>query len=55
MITTLKKNHIHFLEQDNKHNFKIEFVGKKGIINTYTDNSNNHKILLCWWAIHWSL
>jgi DNA topoisomerase-1 len=43
-ITTLKKNHIHFLEQDNKHNFKIEFVGKKGIINTYTDNSNNHKI-----------
>jgi DNA topoisomerase-1 len=43
-ITTLKKNHIHFLEQDNKHNFKIEFVGKKGIVNTYTDNSNNYKI-----------
>jgi len=35
-ITTLKKEHIHFLP-NNK--FKIEFIGKKGIVNTYTDNN----------------
>ena len=35
-ITTLKKEHIHFLP-NNK--FKIEFNGKKGIVNTYTDNN----------------
>lgn len=49
-ITTLKKEHIHFLDKNNngsnsgsksgsKSQFKIEFVGKKGIINTYTDNN----------------
>ena len=46
-ITTLKKKHIHFLDKDN---FKIEFVGKKGIINNYTDDnikiSNILKILI---------
>ena len=46
-ITTLKKEHIHFLP-NNK--FKIEFIGKKGILNTYTDNnpiiSNLFKILI---------
>jgi len=35
-ITTLKKEHIHFLP-NNK--FKIEFIGKKGIVNTYTDDN----------------
>ena len=35
-ITTLKKEHIHFLPNNN---FKIEFIGKKGIVNTYTDNN----------------
>lgn len=35
-ITTLKKEHIHFLP-NNK--FKIEFIGKKGILNTYTDDN----------------
>jgi DNA topoisomerase-1 len=44
-ITTLKKEHIHFLDKNNKNNknnnnkFKIEFIGKKGILNTYTDNN----------------
>ena len=41
-ITTLKKQHIHFLDKNkngSKNTFKIEFVGKKGIINTYTDNN----------------
>ena len=41
-ITTLKKEHIHFLDKNksgSKSTFKIEFVGKKGIINTYTDNN----------------
>ena len=41
-ITTLKKEHIHFLDKNksgSKSIFKIEFVGKKGIINTYTDNN----------------
>ena len=37
-ITTLKTEHIHFLEKD-KSKFKIEFVGKKGIVNTYTDKN----------------
>jgi len=35
-ITTLKKDHIHFLP---KNKFKIEFIGKKGIVNTYTDDN----------------
>ena len=35
-ITTLKKKHIHFLA-NNK--FKIEFIGKKSIVNSYTDDN----------------
>ena len=44
-ITTLKKEHIHFLDGDK---FKIEFIGKKGIVNTYTDNNSiiNHLLKL---------
>ena len=39
-ITTLKKEHIHFLAKNNSNSkFKIEFIGKKGILNTYTDNN----------------
>jgi DNA topoisomerase-1 len=47
-ITTLKKEHIHFLgtgkEKESK--FKIEFVGKKSIINTYTDKNSQISNLL---------
>jgi DNA topoisomerase-1 len=47
-ITTLKKEHIHFLgtgkEKESK--FKIEFVGKKGILNTYTDKNSQISNLL---------
>ena len=50
-ITTLKKEHIHFLAKNNSNSkFKIEFIGKKGILNTYTDNnpiiSNILKVLI---------
>jgi DNA topoisomerase-1 len=52
-ITTLKKEHIFFLgtgKSGDSSKFKIEFVGKKGIINTYTDKnqqiSNLLKILI---------
>ena len=41
-ITTLKKEHIHFLgtsKSGDASKFKIEFVGKKGILNTYTDKN----------------
>jgi len=41
-ITTLKKEHIKFTN-DNK--FKIEFVGKKGIVNSYTDNNPKSSIV----------
>lgn len=43
-ITTLKKEHIKFFPRSNK--FKIEFIGKKGILNSYTDdNKKINKIL----------
>ena len=42
-ITTLKKEHIHFLGTGK---FKVEFVGKKGIINTYTDKNSQISDLL---------
>lgn len=45
-ITTLKKEHIHFLGKDTSSKFKIEFVGKKGIINTYTDKNSQISDLL---------
>lgn len=47
-ITTLKKEHIHFLgkEKEKESKFKIEFVGKKGIINTYTDKNSQIANLL---------
>jgi DNA topoisomerase-1 len=41
-ITTLKKEHIVFT-QNNK--FKIEFIGKKGILNSYTDNNPKGNIV----------
>ena len=41
-ITTLKKEHIVFMK-NNK--FKIEFVGKKGIVNSYTDNNSKSNII----------
>ena len=41
-ITTLKKEHIIFTK-NNK--FKIEFVGKKGILNSYTDNNPKANIV----------
>ena len=41
-ITTLKKEHIIFTK-NNK--FKIEFVGKKGILNSYTDNNPKANII----------
>ena len=48
-ITTLKKEHIKFLgtgKSVDASKFKIEFVGKKGIINTYTDNNKQISNLL---------
>ena len=48
-ITTLKKEHIHFLgtgKASDASKFKIEFVGKKGIINTYTDKNSQISNLL---------
>lgn len=45
-ITTLKKEHIQFLGKDKSSKFKIEFVGKKGIINTYTDKNSQISDLL---------
>ena len=48
-ITTLKKEHIHFLgtgKTGGNSKFKIEFVGKKGIINTYTDKNSQISDLL---------
>jgi len=41
-ITTLKKDHIVFT---NNNKFKIEFVGKKGILNSYTDNKPKANIV----------
>jgi len=37
-ITTLKTDHIKFLDKS-KNKFTIQFVGKKGIVNTYTDDN----------------
>ena len=48
-ITTLKKEHIHFLgtgKSNDASKFKIEFVGKKGIVNTYTDKNSQISDLL---------
>ena len=48
-ITTLKKEHIHFLgtgKSSDASKFKIEFVGKKGIINSYTDKNSQISNLL---------
>jgi len=48
-ITTLKKEHIHFLgtgKTGGNSKFKIEFVGKKGIVNTYTDKNSQISNLL---------
>jgi len=41
-ITTLKKDHIVFT---NNNKFKIEFIGKKGILNSYTDNNPKSNIV----------
>jgi DNA topoisomerase-1 len=41
-ITTLKKEHILFT---NNNKFKIEFIGKKGILNSYTDNNPKSNIV----------
>ena len=39
-ITTLKKEHIKFYPNTkNVSKLTIEFIGKKGILNTYTDNN----------------
>ena len=48
-ITTLKKEHIQFLgtgKSSDANKFKIEFVGKKGILNTYTDKNSQISNLL---------
>ena len=48
-ITTLKKEHIQFLgtgKNNDDSKFKIEFVGKKGILNTYTDKNKQISNLL---------
>jgi len=43
-ITTLKKEHIKFDSNSNK--FTIEFIGKKGILNRFSDNNAKmHKLL----------
>uniref|UniRef100_A0A6C0F0I9 DNA topoisomerase n=1 Tax=viral metagenome TaxID=1070528 RepID=A0A6C0F0I9_9ZZZZ len=53
-ITTLKKQHIKFDSKNSKidssntsnsHKISIEFVGKKGVINRYTDNDPNPMII----------
>lgn len=43
-ITTLKKSHIHIKPSNNE--FAIEFIGKKGVVNTTTDNNNIVRNLL---------